>query len=132
VARTYIGTPYHHQGRVKGKGIDCIGLGVCIAHEFGWPHEDLRTYSRRPDGKLLVRLHQQMDALPIEAMDEPGVLLCMSYDKPWVPQHTAIRSDYGIIHAQWLGRHSPNRVCEHVFSPVWRERVMAAFRFRQS
>ena len=30
-ARQWLDTPYHHQARVKGVGVDCIGLviGVC-------------------------------------------------------------------------------------------------------
>ena len=31
MARTWLGTPYHHQGRVKGAGVDCGGLVIGVA-----------------------------------------------------------------------------------------------------
>ncbi len=30
-ARTWLGTPYHHQGRLKGVGVDCAGLLIGVA-----------------------------------------------------------------------------------------------------
>lgn len=33
--RTWLGTPWVHQGRVKGKACDCIGLAVAAAHALG-------------------------------------------------------------------------------------------------
>jgi hypothetical protein len=32
-ARTWIGTPFHHQGRLKGVGCDCLGLIVGVAED---------------------------------------------------------------------------------------------------
>ena len=34
IARTWIGTPYHHQARVKGHGCDCIGLIIGVWEEL--------------------------------------------------------------------------------------------------
>ena len=34
-ARTWIGTPFHHQARLKGKGCDCLGLIVGVVDELG-------------------------------------------------------------------------------------------------
>ena len=31
-AITWLGTPYHHQGRVKGVGVDC-GTLICEVHK---------------------------------------------------------------------------------------------------
>lgn len=31
-AQTWLGTPYHHQGRVKGKGVDC-GMLLCEVYQ---------------------------------------------------------------------------------------------------
>ncbi len=41
VARTWLGTPYHHQGRVKGAGVDCAGLSVGVAKELGLSDVDV-------------------------------------------------------------------------------------------
>lgn len=44
-ALTWLGTPYHHQGRVKGVGVDC-GTLICEVYEkVGlMPHLDPRPY----------------------------------------------------------------------------------------
>lgn len=49
-AREFIGTPYLHQGRVKGAGIDCCGLVIQVAKELGLSDYDLTGYSRYADG----------------------------------------------------------------------------------
>jgi len=41
-ARSWIGTPYHHKGRVKGVGVDCGGL----IYELFSPHRALRPFPR--------------------------------------------------------------------------------------
>jgi cell wall-associated NlpC family hydrolase len=33
-ARGWIGTPFHHQARLKGIGCDCLGLCVGVALEL--------------------------------------------------------------------------------------------------
>ena len=33
-AKTWLGTPFHHQGRLKGVGVDCAGVIVCVAKEL--------------------------------------------------------------------------------------------------
>lgn len=59
-ARREIGTPFLHQGRQAGKGLDCIGI-MCVACEYaGYPTHarEFKAYSREPDG---VTLLQEMD-----------------------------------------------------------------------
>lgn len=34
-AMTWLGTPYHHQGRVKGVGVDCATLLCEVYKEVG-------------------------------------------------------------------------------------------------
>ena len=45
-AREYLLTPFHHQGRKKGVGIDCVGLIACVGHELGILDYDCTDYSR--------------------------------------------------------------------------------------
>ena len=47
IARTWLGTPYHHQASVKGVGCDCLGLvrGV-YAEAYGRPAEEPPAYTR--------------------------------------------------------------------------------------
>jgi len=45
IARRFIGTPYHHCGRIEGVGIDCANLLCLVYEEAGLaPHCDPRPY----------------------------------------------------------------------------------------
>lgn len=45
-AKTWIGTPYHHHGRIKGVGVDCGQLLVGVFHNAGLvPNVDLGAYA---------------------------------------------------------------------------------------
>ncbi len=72
-ARTWLGTPFHHQNRFKGGGVDCIGLIVCVFDALGLPYEDERHYSRVPtrningstiEQRLAKYCHQVTDYQP--------------------------------------------------------------------
>ncbi len=60
-ARSWLETPFHHQGRVRGVGVDCIGLIVEVARALKLPSAsgglvadyDERDYPREPDGERL-------------------------------------------------------------------------------
>jgi cell wall-associated NlpC family hydrolase len=44
-ALSWLGTPYHHQGRIKGVGVDCAMLLADVYHVCGLiPHIDPRPY----------------------------------------------------------------------------------------
>lgn len=44
-ARKWLGTPYHHQARIRGAGVDCIMLLCEVYHACGLiPYEDPRPY----------------------------------------------------------------------------------------
>ena len=58
VARSWIGTPFHHLARVRGAGVDCIGLVIGVARELALvPADfDVQGYAETPDGRTLMRL----------------------------------------------------------------------------
>ncbi|MBI5427255.1 MAG: C40 family peptidase [Nitrospinae bacterium] len=89
-AREYLGTPFHHQGRAKGRGVDCVGLVVCVLRELGLEIDDCRTYPQTPDsGLLLNKLRQHLEEIPIDRAVSGDVYLMtiMGY-----PQHVAFVS----------------------------------------
>lgn len=108
IARTYIGTPFHHQGRKKDVGVDCVGLLVCIGAELqyksknGTEFYDIKGYTRQPDGKMLLSaLQEHLIEIPKEDM-QPGDIVCVAFDKH--PQHVGVLADYrhgglSMIHA---------------------------------
>jgi NlpC/P60 family putative phage cell wall peptidase len=120
-AREWIGTPYHHQGRLKGVGVDCIGLAIGVCHELGLSNFDTRDYARVPDGSAMqqsISEHcEEIDAL------EPAALLLMRIRR--APQHCGIYTENGnIIHAYA----SIERVTEHRLDYWWGERIIAIYR----
>lgn len=123
-ARSYIGTPFHHQARAKGVGIDCVGLVVCAARDAGMDVRDTSVYAREPDGRSLVEaLSDQMDRVDGEARE--GDVMAFWVRRPDLPQHLGIRSEHGIIHAMMRRRVAEHRLTGAMLSKlhsVWRLR----------
>lgn len=138
-ARTWLGTPFHHQGRVKniGKkkgGCDCIGLifGVCKALDLegkqGVIHSfDITGYSREPNGMDLKR-NLEKHLIEIDKNDiKPADILLFRFEEN--PQHVGIVSNYsdsqyGIIHCYAQAR----KVVEHILDDYWKNKIVAAYR----
>ncbi|MGB1539877.1 MAG: hypothetical protein ACPG80_02870 [Rickettsiales bacterium] len=140
-ARRWVGTHFHHQGRIKahGKepgGCDCLGLLVGVAEELALLAKDgkgilaqfdERDYGHIPNGAhLKVQLDALLNPVALEAM-QPGDILLMRFDAS--PQHLAIVSDYaygglGIIHALASAR----KVVEHGLDAHWRKRIVGVYR----
>jgi cell wall-associated NlpC family hydrolase len=129
IARRWIGTPYHHQARSPGVGLDCIGLLICAARELGHvpPDFNVTGYRRVPDGHSLMRhLGEQVTQIAQSDM-APGDYVCLAFDKH--PHHVGIIGSYplgglSIIHANSkTGRVEETRL---VFNDAMR--FVAAFR----
>ena len=93
-ARGYVGTPYHHQGRTPGVGMDCPAPLILAAREHGIvPSDfDVTGYSSEPDGVTLKRLCDE-HLEPIEPSDVQAgdVLLCRF--RGGHPRHLGIVTD---------------------------------------
>ncbi len=98
-AREFLGTPYHHQGRVKGGGVDCAGLVICVAHELGLSAYDINNYPRKSDGIELKQLFNK-NAILTKKKDIGNIILLQIKQ---VPQHCGImgiKDDFmTLIHA---------------------------------
>lgn len=120
-ARTWLGTPFHHQGRLKGVGVDCAGLVICVAWELGIAGHDITGYGRRPDSRELERLcREQMVEVKLSEA-RPGDVYLLEVDK--APQHLAFATDVGLLHSYAPAR----RVVEHRMDADWAARRVAAF-----
>jgi cell wall-associated NlpC family hydrolase len=103
-ARDWIGTPFHHQARLKAVGVDCIGLVIGVARELDMVQQDFDVtgYSRYPDGRALMAMaREKMTWVPLDQM-QIGDVVVVGFDK--LPQHFGIIGDYrhggfSIIHA---------------------------------
>jgi NlpC/P60 family putative phage cell wall peptidase len=126
-ARDYLGTPFHHQGRLKGVGIDCIGLLTGVAQELGITHHDFQGYSRHPDGVTLTRELTKAGLIPI-TVDEarPGDVIVFWITRPTLPCHAGILTYADHVIHTWS---TIGQVVEHPYDDAWRKRVACAFRF---
>jgi cell wall-associated NlpC family hydrolase len=98
-ARQRIGTPFKHQGRKAGIGLDCIGLVVDVFKEF-YPdivNLDMTNYSRIPNKN---KLKETLDLLlqPVDLYEAyAGDIILFAYGKE--PQHVGILTENSVIHA---------------------------------
>jgi NlpC/P60 family putative phage cell wall peptidase len=131
LARTWLGTPYHHQASVRGVGTDCIGLVRGIWRElYGREADDaLPAYTRdwaEAHGRetLLEAARRYLVEVPrFEA--QPGDVLVFRWRRGTLAKHCAILSaPAAMIHAL---EGAP--VSEVTLSPWWRRHLAAAFAF---
>lgn len=120
---SWIDTPFHHQGRLKGVGVDCIGLLVSVARNMGNPVEDVYGYSIHPrDFEMLNNMNRQLKRVVGEP--QPGDILLFKFNK--YPQHVAVMVEDGyMIHAL----DPVGRVVKHRFDETWRKRMIGSFEF---
>jgi cell wall-associated NlpC family hydrolase len=128
IARTYLGTPFAHQGRMKRVGIDCLGLVVCVARETGLAVQDFTNYPREPDGATLVlRLSEQLDQVA-DGDERIGDVLCFWIRRPALPCHVGFKTDVGVLHTYA----NAGKVVEHVLDARWQKRIHSVWRFREA
>lgn len=123
-AREYIGTPFRHQGRLKGVGVDCAGLIICVANELNISDFDYTSYGRVPNSNQLVSLMNE-HMVKIKISDaKAGDVYLMAFDSD--PQHLAMITDNGIIHSY----SSAKKVVEHGLDDNWSSKIKGAYRFK--
>lgn len=129
-ARQWIGTPWHHQGRVKQVGVDCLGLIVGCARALEIPLQDVTNYGRLPD-PIVARKELRRQLIQLQLCDvQPGDILYLRWLNS--PQHFAIFTGDGLIHAYSKIRHTGEmgRVIEHRMSDRWWSMVMDIYRLK--
>jgi len=129
-ARAWIGTPYRHQGSLKGIGCDCLGLvrGVWRG-VIGVEPERAPPYA--PDwaeatGNEALAQAAARHLVPIALNDfREGDVLLFRWRAHLPAKHAAIvtASDL-MVHA-----HDGAAVAEVAVAPWWRRRLAYAFRF---
>lgn len=126
-AREFLGTPYHHDARLKGVGVDCAGLIACTFDELGVSVPDKRGYGFDADNFEVLRGG-------VAALGDPVG------SGPWMPgdmilfrarlmfNHCGFYTGDGLIHAY----SSPcvMAVAEHPMDESWLLRVADVYRYR--
>lgn len=122
-ARKWLGTPFHHEARVLGHGVDCIGLVLAVANAFNMDVPNQTGYARTPEE---ARLLEGLDIYThrINACDsQPGDIVVIPVEKKL--RHLAILTDIGIIHAF----EPAGMVVEHSINEKWRRMFRRFYRF---
>lgn len=126
LARACIDTPFRHQGRIPGLGMDCAGLVAWVAQQMSLTVLDEVGYSRLPhQGRLQAALDAQPCLAPV-ADYQAGDVLLMRFGSE--PMHMGILAGDTLIHAF----EPAGKVCEHIFDDEWRARVVRAYRFLEA
>ena len=140
-ARTWLGTKYHHQGRLKKSasgagGVDCIGLIVGVIDELGIQGEngmllaqaDDFNYSMYPErGRLVASIAKHLQEIPINEKQIGDVLLFKTFNDP---QHVGLLTYYpsggaGLIHCN----SSAGKVVEQPLTKTWERMLTHVYRF---
>jgi cell wall-associated NlpC family hydrolase len=134
-AREMLGTPFHHQGRVPGIGVDCAGLLKVTFSKLGRRVVDRTDYERNPDGETLMSTLLANDLVRISQKDEKpaDVVVFWINRHTKAPQHVAFKTDRGLLHCvceEPKTKH-PGKVVETSFDDRWRRRVVATLRLRE-
>ncbi len=122
------GTPFHHMGRVKGVGVDCVGLAVGAARNIGIEVIDSANYPKFPIHGIF---NQMVDSqtVPVDLCDVlPGDILKFKWVRE--PQHLAVvisTNPIRMIHA-----YSQVDMCvTSDFDVMWQATFTDARRFKE-
>lgn len=132
-ARDWIGTPYRHQGSVKGAGADCLGLlrGVW-RHICGAELEDIPAYA--PDWSEVggrEDLHSALNRWLVPrgaGVPDPGDVLLFRMRDGAVAKHLGIAAQTG-FGATFIHAYARHGVVESPLSEPWARRIVARFAF---
>lgn len=134
-ARTWLDTRFRHQGRAKGKGVDCLNLVIAVAsdlnltpRDFDWEAmPEYHGYGKSPNEPLLLSgCDRFMDRIEIADM-LPGDIAIFRFVEE--AQHFGIITQVDplyVLHAYAQAR----KVTEHRVDEEWMTRIVAAYRFR--
>lgn len=123
-ARSWLGTPWHHQARLKGVGADCVAVAIGTAKNFGFVPDfvDDPRYSRNPDGSMeqILEFYLCRVAWPERL---PGDVVHVAWSR--IPQHVGILTERDtLIHA-----YGHNGVVETSLTGFLKSGVRGVYRF---
>lgn len=130
-ARSWIGTPFRHQGRIKGYGIDCVGLIYCVGKELDIMEHDMSTkkalkylgYPAIPKTPIVRQAcDEYLVKIPLSDFG-PGDVVLMRYGR--IARHVGIFTGHTII--QVMAR--IGKCVEHSLDKKWRERFCGYYRY---
>jgi cell wall-associated NlpC family hydrolase len=128
-ARSVVGTPYHHQGRIPEIGLDCVGVIVIYARCFGLELKDPANYSFRPKLETCLEYLTLNNIKKVESPEFGDILLF--HKRRVIPPHFAIHLKDTIVHCPSVfveERGIKSKVVEAVYSEKWKGLLHSAWR----
>lgn len=126
LARECVGTPFVHQGRILGVGLDCAGVICHVAAGLGLSHDAPSAYGRLPFSGMLQQVLDRQDCLvKVDGAMQAGDVMLMRFVGD--PQHLGICAGDTMIHAY----QSAGKCVEHGIDAAWRRRIVAVYRFEE-
>lgn len=124
-ARRWIGTPFAHQGRLRGVGCDCLGLVLGVLGDYG--PSNPQTYSQdwsnlNPD----LFFNALKSHLNVSSGLEAGCLIGFSLRRNGPLQHVGILSQIG-ERPKFIHSYSGYGVVESALTEAWQRRIVARF-----
>jgi len=123
-ARECLETPFRHQGRRIGQGLDCAGVVAHVADRLGLHYDAPTNYGRTPYRGLLEATLDAQTCLDRVQVMQAGDVLLMKWKAE--PMHLAVWTGETVIHAY----ESVGKCVEHGLDAAWRARIVRAYRFR--
>jgi Cell wall-associated hydrolases (invasion-associated proteins) len=108
IARSWLGTPYHHKGRVRGAGVDCAMFPLEVYREAGLiPDLDIPFYPQdwhlhRAEEIYLGIVQRFAVETQHAASPQPGDFVLYHFGRTW--SHGAIVLDWPLIIHAVIGR----------------------------
>ena len=138
VARTYLRTPWAHQGRLKGLGVDCVGFIAAAAEESRsvTDVEFEQDYRRAENGvRMRELLNDYMDYVSAEIEDAQAGDVIAFCDEALrhrdVPRHLGILTEWKREGVPYVIEASERGVVEHRMDAAWKRRVHSVWRIRE-
>lgn len=129
IARSWIGTPYHHQAAVKGVGCDCIGLVRGVFAELYGYMPDVPPYSEdwgdsNGNEGLLIAGFTYLE--PVALLDRrEGDVIALRWRQHLVAKHAMILTGPDrAIHS-----YQNATVTEIYLSSWWTSKIVQVFRY---
>jgi NlpC/P60 family putative phage cell wall peptidase len=130
IARSWIGTPYHHQASLKGVGADCLGLIRGIWREvYAQEPELIGPYT--PSWSEATGIERMLEGARRHLTEQPmgsmsaGDVLIFRIRQGAVAKHAGLLTDgRHMVHAQ-----EGVPVSEVALGAWWRRRIAGVFRF---
>jgi cell wall-associated NlpC family hydrolase len=125
----YVGTPWKHQGRLPGVGLDCAGLVACGLRSVGEDPADEIDYPRQPDKRRILKwLTDHCDRIP----GDPEIGDILLFGTSISGTHIGVMTRAGLTHAWLRDSIREGKVVTVDFSPggYWRKCLLGAWRYR--